>query len=68
MYIIDDPTIIIQRNDHNSLEVRGRYISDDPTIRLHFARLKKIEKDSEKREDRGKELKKLHVSPDTCLS
>ena len=54
MYVTDDPTIIIQRNDHTSLEMRGRYISDDPTIRLHFARFKKIENDSEKRQDRGK--------------
>ena len=43
MYIIDDSTIIIQKNDHTSLEVRGMYISDDPTIRLHFAKLKKID-------------------------
>ena len=68
-------------NDHTLLEVRGRYITDDPTINLHFAqkkkkkekKLKKIkktkEKDSEKRDIWRKETRiRLHVYSDTWWS
>ena len=49
-YITYDPTILIQRNDHTLLETRGWYITDNPTIRLHFVKKrKKKEKKNQKK-------------------
>lgn len=45
--------ILSQRDDHTKLEARGRNISYDHIIRLHFAE-KRREKDSENRERRSK--------------
>ena len=42
-YITDELTILVQRDGHILLEARGRYITDDPTIRLYFV-IKKNEK------------------------
>ena len=76
MYITNDPTILIQSNDHTSLEVRGMYNTGDPTIRLvtlcrrKEKTRKKIEiekkkkKNVEKREEKDK--RRLHMCSNTC--
>ena len=47
-YITDDPTILIQMNDHTLLEARGRYITETPLFAYILPRKEKRKKREEK--------------------
>ena len=62
------PLFYSNRMITHCLEARGRYIIDDPTIRLQLCPVEKKISNSKNREERRGTKKGLHVGPDTCLS